>query len=82
MIDLLFSRFGGGAVHFCGRGDHFISDLCSVPGLYAINLIQPHLNDMEKIYKNTVDRGIKLIAFDVNRARRDAARGFNHCVAV
>ena len=79
---LLFSRFGGGAVHFCGRGDHFISDLCSVPGLYAINLTQPHLNDMEKIYKNTADRGIKLIAFDVNRARRDAARGFNHCVAV
>lgn len=79
---LLFSRFGGGAIHFCGRGDHFISDLCSIPGLYAVNLTQPDLNDMEKIYKNTVDRGIKLIAFDIGRARRDVSRGFNGSLGV
>ena len=79
---LLFSRFGGGAVHFCGRGDHYITDLCAIPGLYAVNMTQPHLNDMEKIYENTVDRGIRLIAFDPERAKQDASRGFNHCLAV
>lgn len=79
---ILLSRFGGGAMHFCGRGDHFITDLCSIPGLYAVNVAQPHLNDMEKIYKNTVDRGIKLIAFDINRAKQDIARGFNHSLSI
>ena len=79
---LLFSRFGGGAVHFCGRGDHYISDMCAMPGLYAVNMSQPHLNDMEKIYQNTVDRGLKLIGFDIRRAMQDSQRGFNHSLSV
>ncbi len=72
----LLKRFGGGAVHFCGRGDHYIETLCSLPHLTGINMSQPHLNDMEKIYRNTIDRGIKLLAFDRARAERDKSRGF------
>jgi hypothetical protein len=30
-------------------------------GLTAINLSQPECNDMEVIFRNTVDKGIKLI---------------------
>ena len=70
-------RFGGGAVHFCGRGDHYIETLCAIPELTGINMSQPHLNDMEKIYRNTVDRGIKLLAFSRDRAERDKGRGFH-----
>ena len=75
----LLKRYGG-AVHFCGRGDHYIEDLCSLPGLYAVNMSQPHLNDMEKIYKNTVDKGIKLLAFNKQVALNDVTRsgGFKH----
>ena len=74
----LLERFGGGAMHFCGRGDHYIEALCRIPGLYAVNMSQPHLNDMEKIYRNTVDKGIKLVGFDASWAEKDRARGYNH----
>jgi len=72
----LLKRFGGGAVHFCGRGDHYIETLTSLPGLTGINMSQPELNDMEKIYRCTVDRGIKLLAFNRGWAEKDKARGF------
>ena len=76
----LLDTFGGGAVHFCGRGDHYIEILCSLPNVYGINMSQPHLNDMEKIYKATVDKGIKLLAFNADYAKKDKARigAFNH----
>jgi len=50
----------GGIVHFCGRGDHYIDHLSRLPGLHGVNMSQPHLNDMEKIYAATIDRGIHL----------------------
>ena len=59
----LLDHFGGGAVHFCGRGDHWIHRLPEMRGVHAVNLSQPELNDMEIIYRYTVDRGIKLIWF-------------------
>lgn len=73
----LLKRFGGGAVHFCGRGDHYIETLTSLPGLTGINLSQPELNDMEKIYRCTVDRGIKLLGFSRTWAEKDKSRGFS-----
>ncbi|MBO4325670.1 MAG: hypothetical protein J5950_00160 [Clostridia bacterium] len=76
----LLDRFGGGGMHFCGKGDHYIKSLCEAPGLSVVNMTQPHLNDMEVIYRNTVDKGIKLVGFDHGRAQRDVGRGFNHSV--
>ena len=70
----------GGAVHFCGRGDHYIDILCTCPHLYGINMSQPHLNDMEKIYRSTVDKGIKLLGFNTAVAREQLSRsgGYHH----
>lgn len=62
----LLARYGGGAIHFCGRGDHFIAHAAALPGLRAINMSQPELNDMEQIYRHTVDAGILLL--DLRRA--------------
>ncbi len=70
----LYARFGGGAMHFCGRGDHYIEALSLVPGLTGVNLAQPHYNDMETIYKNTVDRGIKILMLDRGCALKDQTR--------
>ena len=50
----------GGLVHFCGRGDHYIEKLASLEGLNGVNMSQPHLNDMEKVFSATIDRGIHL----------------------
>lgn len=71
----LLAKFNGGAVHFCGRGDHYIASLAQVPGLYAINMSQPHLNEMETIYRNTVDRGIMLIGLRREAALEAVAKG-------
>ena len=81
---ILLDRFGGGVMHFCGRGDHYIADLCSIDTLYGVNMSQPELNDMETIYRNTVDKGIKLLSFNRHRAELDKNRpgGFSgnmHC---
>lgn len=80
----LLRRFDGGAVHFCGRGDHYIETLCQLPGLYAINMSQPEMNKMDKIYQNTVDKGIKILAFSKEWAQKDKNRegGFHHNLSV
>jgi hypothetical protein len=71
----LLAEFGGGAIHFCGRGDHWIDRLGQMPGAYAINLSQPHLNDMEAVFRSTVDRGINLIGLDRGAATAALSRG-------
>ena len=77
----VFDEFGGGGVHFCGRGEHFIEALSGMTGLHAVNPSQPEYNDMEIIYRNTIDKGIALV-----NLKRDAAekanrplRGLVHC---
>lgn len=57
----LLQEFGGGAVHFCGKGDHYIHSLSQSEGLKAVQMGQPELNDMEVIYRNTIDLGISLL---------------------
>ena len=78
----LLERYGGGVIHFCGRGDHYIDKLRELPMVYGINMSQPECNDMEKIYKNTVDIGMKILSFEKARAEadKDRAGGFNHCL--
>ena len=78
----LLAHFGGGAVHFCGRGDHYIDKLCTIPQLTGINMTQPELNDMEKIYRSTVDRGIQLLGFSRSYAEKALSRpgGLGHNV--
>lgn len=56
----IFKEFGGG-MHFCGRGDHYIFAACELPGLSCINMSQPELNNMERIYTATIDRGILIV---------------------
>lgn len=76
----LLDTFGGGAMHFCGRGDHYIDILCSLDGMYGVNMSQPEYNDMEVIYRATVDRGIPLLGFSRARAETDKGRsgGYSH----
>ena len=71
----LLDEFGGGAIHFCGKGDHYIASMCAIPGVHAIAMSQPEYNDMEVIWRNTVDKGIKLIGLQREAARAALARG-------
>lgn len=71
----LLDALGGGAIHFCGRGDHYIESMCAMRGMTGIAMSQPHLNDMEKIYRNTVDKGIPLLSFNAKVAAAALAAG-------
>jgi uroporphyrinogen-III decarboxylase len=73
----LLAEFGGGSIHFCGRGDHYIQAMSNIPNLYAINLTQPELNDMEVIYQHTVDKGICLLGLERKAAETALAAGRN-----
>ncbi len=70
----LLDYYDGGVVHFCGKGDHYIGVLSKADNLYGINMSQPEYNDMEIIYKNTVDKGIKLLGFNASQAKNDVDR--------
>ncbi len=71
----LLDACGGGAIHFCGRGDHYIARMAETRGLHAINLSQPELNRMETIYAHTVDRGINLLGLQPAAAEAALAAG-------
>ena len=76
----LLDYYGGGAIHYCGKGDHFVSEMASIPSLTGINLSQPHLNDMEKICSSAIPNGKKLLglkkgACEAYAKRPDAVPG-------
>lgn len=80
----LLQRFGGGAIHFCGRGEHFVNRLPRLGGVTAVNLTQPECNDMEGIFRHTVDSGLPLLALPRGAAEAALAagrdlRGRVHC---
>lgn len=52
----ILREFGGGAVHFCGKIDHCIEAVTAIEGLAAVNVSQPHLNDMRRVLEATVHR--------------------------
>jgi hypothetical protein len=70
----LLSVFGGGAIHFCGRGDHFIESASRMEKLYAIHMSQPELNNLETIFHNTVDKNIRLLSLR-REVAEEAVRG-------
>ena len=65
----------GAAVHFCGRGDHYIGRLTQLRGVYGIQLSQPAYNQMEEIYRHTVDQGIPLIGLELRAAEGAVTAG-------
>ena len=67
----LLQEFGGGAIHFCGKGHHYLGELSQMKGIYAVQLTQPEYNDMEIVFANTIDRGIHLL--DLKREVAEAA---------
>jgi hypothetical protein len=51
----------GGCIHFCGRGDHWISSMTTSRNLYGVNLSQPDWNNMEAVWSATRERHIVVL---------------------
>ena len=80
----LLDECGGGGIHFCGRGDHFIASVARMRGVYAVNVTQPEHNDLQTIFRNTIDKGINLIGLEGGAAEQGLRehrdfRGRAHC---
>jgi len=59
--DEILTFFNGGAIHSCGKVEHFTPLLSRMKHLHGFNMSQPEYNNMEKIFTHTVDKGIPLI---------------------
>lgn len=70
--DAVLTHFGGGAIHSCGRVDHFAPLLTKMEHLHGFNMSQPEYNDMETVYEHTVDKGLPVIG--LKRSTVEAAR--------
>jgi uroporphyrinogen-III decarboxylase len=51
----------GGCIHFCGRGDHWISSMTTSRNLYGVNLSQPDWNNMAAVWGATRERHIVVL---------------------
>lgn len=71
----LLDEFGGGALHFCGKGDHYIARISEMRGVYAVQMSQPEYNDMEKIFTHTIDKGIPLLRLPPEAAQAALQQG-------
>jgi len=77
------NELGGGVIHYCGRGSHVIDRFSRMESLTGVNLSQPHLNEMDAVYRGTVDQGLSIIGLNP-AAAASAGRellGRVHCPA-
>lgn len=65
----LLEYYGGGIMHYCGKGDHFVPILTKCDALTGINLSQPHLNNMDIVYGSCRDNNKKIIILPGAAAR-------------
>ena len=50
-----------------------------MPGVYAVNMAQPELNDLRTMYGHTVDKRIHLIGLETGAARQALLDGRDLC---
>lgn len=58
--EVLLREFGG-CIHFCGKGDQFISSMCTSDNLQGINSSQPELNNIELLLNSTQNNRVVLL---------------------
>ncbi len=56
----LLQHFNGGAIHFCGKGDHFVDIFKTMKNLNGVDMSQPHLNDMDKAFSNIINNKLTM----------------------
>ena len=65
----ILKKYGGG-LHACGKVDHFFGPVAKLPGCHCLNMSQPEYNDMEKLYRETIDCGVRLFNHPKSEGKR------------
>lgn len=73
----ILAATGGGAIHACGKVDHWLPAVAGLPGLHAINLGQPHMNDPQRLWRETIARGIPLTPLPSAEVERACGMGLD-----
>lgn len=68
------TAFGGGWIHYCGKGHQILPHILETPGVYGVNFGNPEMQDLDALYDTASRRGIGVIAWsgplsDAQRAR-------------
>ena len=56
----LLKEIGTGSIHFCGNGQHLIEPMLEILDLRGVDLGQPEMMDIKRIYEMCSDRRIVL----------------------
>jgi len=56
----LLKEIGTGSIHFCGNGQHLIEPMLEIPDLRGIDLGQPELMDIKRIYEMCVEKKVAI----------------------
>ena len=82
----LLHSVGGGAIHFCGDGQHLVGNMLEIPDLLGLDLGQPEMMDIPRICAQCRERKVALTNLQPSRedlisgkARKDFPTG---CVMV
>ena len=59
--EYVLHELGGGGMHTCGRADHHVDALLSLPSVRCLDFGQSELNDMDSIYAAARNRGIPIV---------------------
>ncbi len=70
----VLAEFGGGWIHYCGKGHQILPHILDTPGVYGVNFGNPDMQDLDALYDEASKRGISIISWsapltDENRRR-------------
>lgn len=65
--EFIIEELSGGGVHFCGDGEHLVDEMASSSHIQCIDLGQPKLMDLEKLYKAGKENHTPLIRVRFSR---------------
>ncbi|MDP6098336.1 MAG: hypothetical protein QGG67_20535 [Gammaproteobacteria bacterium] len=69
----LLKEVGRGSIHSCGNAQHLVDGMLEIPNMVGLDLSQPELMDIEKVYKKCASRQVSIT--DLHRSAEDLISG-------
>jgi len=63
----VLAELGGGGLHSCGNIDRHVSEYLSVPSVRCLDLGQPEMNNLSRLYELSREKGVALLRLSVPR---------------
>ena len=60
----LLKEFGGGWIHYCGKGHQIFPHVITTPGLTGINFGNPEMQDLGAIYAEASRHGVGIVSWN------------------